>query len=204
MRTLADRKRAAHRAFKEAQAKLDALKTKGATRDELKRSRKALDRRRKAWREAIEMEKAAKPDRKLNAHEKRLGEKTFEYPEPEGFRIVHRPKDFYRAVIDPSWTPTPEQRRMIGKYVFPSFHEKGPVQAIVGIHTEASDSEIQTLLIDYFDREESRLFYGNVKILSVYRSERPRKSKYIDVTILTDHREIRGFITPPKRQSEAA
>jgi len=202
----ADRRRAARMAYKEAKDKLasvrrQASKASGEDREALQRKADRMEPKvadlRARWKELVARDKASR----VPAKDRKRGPCAGAVPTPEGFEIVLRPRDFYHQTIDPNWTPPPSQRTAVGKYVFPTFHEEAParVEAFIRIRVPGngvSDQELATMVGDYFDQEDSRVYWGRVRVLLIERDTRPYKRDQATVKISTDHRRIRGMIHP--------
>lgn len=203
----AEARKRARITYKEAKDKLASLrrairKSKDAT-DKEALQRKAdllapkVEAFRKEWKQLVARDKAARVSRK----DRKRGPCAGDVPTPVGFEIVKRARDFYRQVIDRTWKPPPSQCTALGKYVFHTFHEEAimDVEAFIRIRVPGngvSDQELATLVSDYFYRDECKVYWGQVRILSIERDTRPYHRDCATIRISTDHRRIRGMIKP--------
>lgn len=202
-------KKEAKKAFGQAREVVNDIKRQikeepdAVKRKELRVIRKRLEEdlevARKTWHDTIKQVESPKPVLKSPVVKKKRkpGRKAVKLPDPTDFRFVLRPKDFKKAIIDPTWKPKESQCKMLGKYVFSTLGDNlVRPQAIITIRLNNgnSDMEVLGILDDYFVQDAAQAYFGQVKVLSLQRTRKDEKTEHLDIMISTDKQRIKGFI----------
>jgi hypothetical protein len=111
-------------------------------------------------------------------------------PDPDGFEFVRMPRDEWRKVVDPDWTPRDEECKYLGRYVRHTYRERDQrAQVLMRLRADTTADELQFMLELYFRDPKAAEIFGDVRVLGIDHSERD----VFVARISTDLRDVRYF-----------